>query len=503
MKSLDDGQWHRTSPWAILFFGGKIIKLLVNNAWQGLAPLFAYALASERDLVTSLIIGGTVGAIAIAVFSVLSYLMFRFRIGPNSIFIREGVLKKTQLDIKFERIQGINTKQNPIYRALGLLTVSFDTAGSAGSEGNLPAVTQAFSDELRSHIGTVAKAAVPDETEEDAAGESEPLLQLDWRDMIRIGLADRRGLIVLAFIGGSFGQFEETYERWLSAFTQQLVLRGADITAMHGVTVVAVVFLAVFILFALFSIGAAFLQFHNYHLYLDGRRLRSVGGLLTRHEHSMDLDKIQTLRLEQGIVQNWLKRFRLTARQAKSGDRQQAGKMFVIPTVTDVQADALRRILQAPEGGRITQNPRDPGFAAVSPYYMRSTLLFVGLLPALAAISLFWINAGPQALVFMFWLVPVGFVAYRRWKRAGYVHDDEELVRRSGILGYRTSGLLFRKIQRVTIKQSRYQRRKGLATLLIHMASGAIKVPYIDNDTAQQLRNYILYKVESSTKAWH
>ena len=35
------------------------------------------------------------------------------------------------------------------------------------------------------------------------------------------------------------------------------------------------------------------------------------------------------------------------------------------------------------------------------------------------------------------------------------------------------------------------------------MASGSVRIPYIDHDAAGQLRDYILYKVESSRQAWH
>ncbi|MEM7430994.1 MAG: PH domain-containing protein [Pseudomonadota bacterium] len=504
MKTLDDGGWHRTSPWAILFFAAKIIKFFVNNAWQALAPLFAYVYASQQDVVTSLIIGGIAALIGLVVFSVLSYLMFRFRVGQNSIFIREGVLKKTQLDIKFERIQGINTKQNPVYRALKLVTVSFDTAGSAGSEGNLPAVTREFADSIRQRVSTVEKVTEDVEPTTDAdIADLPPLLQLDWRDMIRIGLADRRALIVFAFIGGTFEQFQDTYESWIMAFATRMFASGADITAVQGVTVFVAIASVVVLIFVLLSVGAAFLRYHNYALYLDGRRLRSVGGLFTRHEHSMDLEKIQTLRLNQGIVQRWLRRYRLTARQAKSSDHNRASKSFDIPVVNDAQSDELRAILQVPEGGRLTQVPRDPSFQPVSAFYMRSILLYAGAFPALLAMLVTWPVVGARALIVFLWLVPVSLVAYRRWKRAGYLHDDEEIVRRSGFLGYRTSGLLFRKVQRVTIKQSRYQRRKGLATLRMQMASGGIYIPYIPQDVAMRLRDYILYKVESSTKAWH
>jgi putative membrane protein len=83
------------------------------------------------------------------------------------------------------------------------------------------------------------------------------------------------------------------------------------------------------------------------------------------------------------------------------------------------------------------------------------------------------------------------------------LHDDNELVCRSGLLGYRTVAMLFRKVQRVTVTQSRFQRRKNLASLRLYMASGSVRVPYIPLTSAQELRDYILYKVETSQQAWH
>jgi putative membrane protein len=219
----------------------------------------------------------------------------------------------------------------------------------------------------------------------------------------------------------------------------------------------------------------------------------------------MDLEKIQTLRLQQGIVQIWLKRYKLTARQAISGRKHGSGgqKMFTIPVVTSDQTDLLRPLLFAKEAGRLTQNPRSPDFTPISAYYMRSKILFVGLLPAVLLAGLFVAEVGIAGSVALLWLPVVAALSWRNWRRAGYQHDDDELVRRSGLMGFRTVSLLFRKVQRVTVTQSHYQRRKNLASLKLHMASGSVRVPYIDHTKAQQLRNYILYKVESSQKTWH
>ena len=493
--------WQRTSPFAILFFLGRIVRLIIKNAWQSIAPLFVYISVGKEDLVTKLSIGGFAIVVIIITGAVLSWLFFRYQIRDDFILIRSGVFKKKQLDIKFDRIQGINTQQNPVYRVLGLVTVTFDTAGSSGSEGNLPAVTRTFADALRENIG--GRKQVQRNGDEEEISSAITLLKLDWRDMIRIGLADRRALIVIVLIGPLMEQVGDQIGDFVDQMLQTVAFEALQIGVSTGVLIAISIIIATFLLFAIISIAAAFLRYHNFELSLDGQTLRSRGGLLTTHEHSMDLQKIQTLRLQQGIVRKWLSCFSMTARQAISGRKKSSRKVFSIPVVTAEMADRLRPLLLAPEAGRLTQNPRSKSFMPVSPYYMRSRILFIGLLPAILLTAFFLVEFGSAGFAALLWLPLVAFLSWRNWRRAGYMHDDDELVRRSGLFGFRTVSLLFRKVQRVTITQSRYQRRKNLASLRMQMASGSVRVPYIDYATAEQLRDYILYRVESSQKAWH
>ncbi len=456
--------------------------------------------AYKGDLVSKLILGGGALALVVATGSVLSWLFFRYQIRGDSILIRSGVIKKKQIDIKFDRIQGVNTAQNPVYRVLGLVTVSFDTAGSSGSEGNLPVVPREFANTLRENIGA-QKTERTDDTQ--PAKVSKALLKLDWRDMIRIGVADRRALIIVAFIGPLMERVGENSEQVIQDVLLSVNVDSHQLDVGTGALLVAGVVVVAVLLLVTFSIAAAFLRYHNFELFLDGRTLRSHGGLLTRHEHSMDLEKIQTIRLQQGVVQSWLRRHKMTARQAISGRKQRSQKMFTIPVVTAEQADTLRSLFLAPEAGRLSQEPGSDLFRPVSRYYLRSRILFAGLVPAAIMTAVLVNEAGIVGLVALTWLPLVALIAWRNWKRAGYLHDDNEIVRRSGLLGYRTVGLLFRKVQRVTITQSRYQRRKNLASLRMHMASGSVRVPYIEHEKAKQLRDYILYKVESNQQAWH
>lgn len=499
-KAPEPGQWQRTSPLAVLFFFGKVIKLIMKNAWQSLAPLAAFAVAYKGDLVET----ATIAAIAIFLLiggaAVLRYWFFRFQLNPDAILIRQGVVKKSQLDIRFDRIQGINTQQNVIYRYLDLVTISFETAGSAGDEGSLPAVHRGLAESLRERIrGPLGGAPAAGEVAAiDSSGE--PLLELDWRDMVKIGLSDKRALLFLALLGPLLERAGDDVDQMIA----DTVRNGAlEFGVLTGAVIIAGLVLGALLLLALASIAAAFWRYHNFELMLDGGTLRSTGGLLTRHEVSMGLGKIQTLRLQQGPVLRWFARFRMTARQARSSHRNDSDKNFTIPIVTGEEASHLRELFLEDEGRGLVQLPTSAGFEPISPHSMRLPII-VNTLGATAFSLLFvLLSRSPAGLMFLLWIPCAILVSYRTWRRAGYLYTDHGFVRRSGTIGYRTVALLFRKVQRVTVRQSPLQRRKGLATLRVYMASGSVKIPYIPHELAKQLRDYVLFKVESSQKAWH
>ena len=502
MKPPEPGGWRRTSPLAILFFLGKLLRDIVKNAWQSFAPIAALLIASSGNIVDRLKIGAIVVLILIIVASVLRYVFFRFRITEDSILIREGVIRKKQLDIKFDRIQGINTQQNIVYRYLDLVTVSFDTAGSSGDEGNLPAVPSAFAQALREQIGRpLGPGPAVDSTENIAV--SEPLLALDWRDMIRIGLSDKRVLLVMALLSPLLDRLGDEADEAISSYVDSAKQGAMQFGVVGDVFLFIQIGIAVILLLALISVTAAFLRYHDFKLHLDGNTLRSRGGLLTRHEVSMDLGKIQTLRLQQGIILRAFRRFKMTARQARSSHRNDSSKNFTIPVVTEELATSLRRRFLFQEGRGLVQIPTSTHFQAISKYSMRMPALINVLLPLLVTAIAYSIEGDRETLLFLLW-IPISILhIFKTWQHAGFHYTDDGLVRRSGTFGYRTVALLYRKVQRVTVSQSPLQRRKGLATLRVYMASGSVRVPFIEHGLARQLRDFILYKVESSQKAWH
>ena len=91
----------------------------------------------------------------------------------------------------------------------------------------------------------------------------------------------------------------------------------------------------------------------------------------------------------------------------------------------------------------------------------------------------------------------------RVWGKIGYgVVGDYGFISR-GFIGTDTTVFPLFKVQRIDIRQTPGQRRKGLAQLTIHLASHTLKIPYVCESDCKNFRDLALYYVESSDRAWY
>jgi putative membrane protein len=507
LSAADADGWQRTSPFAALFYIGKIYQAIAKNAVQSLAPLAAFLVAFQGDMKDKLAIGIGAFVLGTMLLALLRYWFFRYRITDTSVLIRDGVFKRTQLDIKFERVQAVNTEQNVVFRMLGLLTVSFDTAGSSSQEGYLPAVRAEGARELRDRIRRVPKhiGGTADATEQverrDATART--LLRLTAGDMVRIGLSSNRVFLLLVLIGPISDYFEQRFDEIVEESAVVEFLTQAQTGLMSGLAFGLLLVLGILILLFSISIAGAFLRFHRYELVADEDVLRSTGGLLTRHEHSVNRSKVQSLHASQHVVLRLFRRFRLRARQASSG---RAGRRsdFIVPICTGELLADLGLEFFPEEFTGLSLDPRAPGFHRLSPYYARSRIVLAGLVPALLATAVLWSSAGIAAMVALAWIPVCAIIFWQKYRRYGVLYGQDGLAVRSGLIGFRVVLWLHRKVQRVSITQSPFQRRRELATVRIFLAAGsAIRIPYLEQWKAKALRDYVLYRVECSEVAWH
>lgn len=512
--------WQRTSPFAIWFFMASTLKGMFAGGAQMAGSFGTLAvMGSQRGLAG--FVGGAIGLLALgAITGTVRYFFFRYSLQPDRVRIRQGVFKKTDLNVHFERIQGVTVEQSLVFRLLGLVTVGFDTAGSAGQEGQLPAVSPRFATALRARIERERKArqvpaADPDAAPTSHVEPSERLVHLGNGDMVRIGLADRSvlaGLAVAPFLGqmveGKIREWAETQLRHLAAEFQELNLLVAGSMVAGALAVVLVLALMA-------TIASAFFRYHDFTLFAassdDGNmRFRSLRGLFTRRETVVMRTKIQQLRLSQSLVFRWFGRFHLRALPAggsipatSAQNAAQADDNLHVPALAAETVRPLAAKVFAEEGERLSLLPAEDAFEGISPAYIGARLRVVGVVPALLTLVALYPFFGPISLWCLAWVPLTGLVAWQKWRRHAYMHTDEGLAVRTGLLGFKVDACLLRKAQTVGFHQSPLQRRKGLATLDVGLASGSVTLLYIPYAKACRLRDYILYKIESSRGPWH
>lgn len=503
MSGIDSVRWRRTSPLAAVFYLGRIYEAIAKNAWQSLAPLAALLVAFEGNRLKAAIVGIGLIVAATIVGAFLRYWFFRYRLARDSIFIRDGVFRKRQLDIKFDRVQGISTTQNVIFRVFGLVTLKLDTAGASGQEGHLPAIGRVLAQDIRERIRRMPDPGpAPADESEPVRAKAEILLRLSLGEVVRIGLSSGRVFLVLVLVGPLFEHFEERLDQ-IAEEEALLELFGAVQPSVGTALALALaVVVAIIVVLTAASVIGALLRWYRYELAVDEDVLRSHSGLLTRHEQSVHRVKVQSLYVLQNFMLRRFRRYRLRTRQATSG-RAGATSRFDVPICGAAALPRIGSALFREELGELPLEPHSSSFAPVSRLYIQSRTVTHGVLPALGACALMWLPMGYGALAFLLWIPLVAAVASLKYRRFGVAVTRDGMAFRRGFIGFRTVVWLHRKVQRVSVTRSPFQRRNGLATMKFFLAAGSTTVPFVDHAAAARLRDYVLYCVESSDRAWH
>lgn len=169
--SLADGQWHRLHPATPLFKGGvaliAITGIVIANLRERLVELFFHVPSYGGDPLDEIYNRGMVGWALLAVLGVLllvmagfylSWRMHSFRVTPEAVEVRSGILFRTNRKARLDRIQGVNINRPLLPRIFGAAKLE---VGVAGQDGNvqLAYLGSSHTDALRRDILRMASGA--------------------------------------------------------------------------------------------------------------------------------------------------------------------------------------------------------------------------------------------------------------------------------------------------------------------------------------------------------
>lgn len=508
LKPEATADWQRVSAIAILYFAVAISRFVVGQ-FVYLIPPFILLFNRIKDN-PGPAFGLLVGVMLLVVIvALLKYYYFQYRLSSGTVEIRSGVFSKTYLNLPFNRIQNITLEQPLFYRPGDFVCLQLDTAGSVKQEARLMALRRPFAEALKQQILALRQTELIT-VETTAADAAAPITQVTSNeqllnrrsvtDLIIHGISNNRILLFLGIAAPFYNQLADKIQ-------QLLLLAGVDLGAMFdpaqqswlviGLYAISLT-LFIMLLFTVFSVLGSVLSFYGYTLHKKQDNYIRRSGLLTRHEVSMRLSRLQWVVLQRDWLDMLLGRVNLCFEQI-NGQLQQfsSEQKIMVPSVTPMQAQQL--------------------LAGAYPDNQLSTLVFTPISRRFIwrCFGLFWLPVavmGPSILLMqqlptlaLLSTVPLIFWALlivMRWYRYGYAEDPSYYYVRRGYFGVDYYCFAKYKLQQVQFKQSLLMRRAGLCSVKLVLAAGALDIPYIDAQQGKNLLEHGLFQLQSSGKAW-
>jgi putative membrane protein len=409
------------------------------------------------------------------VFGIARWFTTTYRIDAEQIQRREGVLQRTVLSVPRNRIRSVSTDARLLHRLLGLTVIKVSTGQEAKGDAEF-ALDAVRSDEVPGLRAILLADSLSSDV--DSGGNAAPAERVlaRWQpSWLRYSPLSFTGLaMIVAAVGvvyqtGAFAALEDS----------PLTRRGLDAAERWGVVVTVVVAaLAVLIVGVLLSVLRSLVTFGN--LVLSRRDdaasddvaagvLHLQHGLLRVREHTFDMRRLRGGTIREPLLVRAFGGARLDA--VMTGIDGSGEASLLLPpcpraTVEAVLAELIGR------SDVVRGELRRHGPAATRRRWIRA-LTLPGLLAVGLAATAFVVAVPPWAWVTCGVVTVAGaLLAADRSRALGHRVGQGWLVARSGSLDRRRDCLAAAGIIGWTARQTLFQRRAGVATLVAATPAG-------------------------------
>lgn len=468
------------------------------------------------------------GLLPTAIYHALNYLAFRYQLTDTEFVLRSGVFFRRERRIPLDRIQELAIHQTIFHRLFDLAKVEITTAGGEGREATLNVVTREAADDLKRRISERRTPAEPNSAV--LATPPEFSCTLSNRDLLVGGLTSKIVASLGALIAAVayFQLFIGMSERWWGGVEQKFdhvvddqLPRGGGITDLFGWLESKIPDLGPlnFLVDLFFSdtlpksltlvalgLGGSILayvfRYHGFQLERKHSVINTSHGLLTTRRNSLPCSRIQTLKLEEGLLRRY---FGLASiRVDSAGDRKQVDEAKNRDVLLPVaKRDVAHRVAREAMPGLTNLSPTWHG---ISPMAISRGSKKGWLLVAVAMLQTYFL----ANWVCLLWLpaFPLVYVLNRQWYRnTGYFIDDGHFLSRKGWINRSTMCLPLKNIQNIAVSQSFFDRRLQLGTLSIDTAGqsntgGGPVLRHLPIQTARQIQRALSREAAASEFVW-
>ena len=429
-----------------LLIGSVVLGSATGNPWWSIAAL-----------------------VLLVVFGVARYFTTTYRIDDEQIQRREGVLQRTVLSLPRNRIRSLSTDARLLHRLLGLTVVKVGTGQETKGDAEF-ALDAVRSDEVPGFRAillaesTVLDEAAPAPRRDRVLARWQPSW-LRYSPLSFTGLAMIAAAVGVVFQTGAVAALGDS----------KLAKQGFDTAERLGVLVTVIVAVStVLLLSVLLSVVRSLLTFGN--LVLSRRDdesgagvLHLEHGLLRARENTFDMRRLRGGTLRQPLLVRLFGGARLDAVMTGVDGAGEASLLLPPCPVATAQS-VLAELIGRPDvvagdlvdHGSVATRRRWTR-AAILPGLLAAVLVTVSLRVALPAWP--WVVLGVVVL-------GSALLAADRSRALGHRVGDGWLVARAGSLDRRRDCVAADGIIGWTVRQTLFQRRAGVATLVAATAAG-------------------------------
>jgi putative membrane protein len=398
-------------------------------------------------------------------FAALSWWRSTYLDTASSVVLTRGLLARSVRTVPNDRIRGVEVEAPALHRLFGLVRVRIDAAAGTLTGGDeevvVDGVPRAEGDRLRTSVLTHRRTAVvPPGTDPSAPLPEEPaeeeLARFDRRWLLYAPLVASYLAVPLAAVGA------------LSRLLQELPrdlrpdVDGPDLTDVRVLVASAVVAL---VLLALGAVAGAAVVNWGFRLVRRGGSLVAVRGLLTRRHTELEVDRVRGGALVEGLGMRLVRAARINALVTGLGAANRRGQLF--PLGPRAEAERLLGVL-VDDPGPLTPHPPAARRRALV-RAVGSGLLVTAAGTVLTLTTGFW-GVLAAGIVLTVLGVPLG---RGRYAALGHATGPRSFSVRSGLLVREQAVLQRRAVVGWQVRQTLFQRRAGLATVVACVGAGS------------------------------
>lgn len=488
----------RQSPLAIILLLATFAKNTFRQFWPF---IIVFLINPKRSMEFQILIAVAVFSFISLISSILSYFRFYYQLTDEGLVVEKGIIRKSRIQVPFERIQSVNIEQGILHQAFNIVKLDIDTAGSKGSELSITALDKSMANEIRAYIFERKGSKMTEDgelsTEDGIAGSSSQgqfLFQLSPATLFKIGISQNhlRTLgIVLLFLFG----IAENLSRFAGDDVEEYI-DGSFSSGIFNSALAGLILLPVFLIVSLIiSVVQVSVKYADFTVLRTSEGLRLIGGLFTRIEQVAVRKKMQMMTFETNPIRRMLGLVKVRFYQASSM-QVQVNQSIQIPgcSVSEVEMVAEEYISM--------DELKSAVFFPVDPKYRVRLFIFSALLPMLIVLGVLSWNFGIEAF-YIFSLLPLlGIWVHFHYKRLQFAISNQSVIRKEGVFARKTTLLKLYKIQAVELSRGFYERRNNLGSVVIHTAARPLTIPFLPLAQASGIVNYLLYKLESEKRNW-